>query len=87
MGVFAANSPPPSVGKLTELNPSVGPESDRYSAVAGHSQVAILVDDVLTTGATLQSAAVALLDAGWKEVRAVTFARALPFAVRVETKC
>ncbi len=87
MGVFTANSPPLSAGSLTDLSPSVGPESDRYSAVAGHSQIAILVDDVLTTGATLQSAAVALLDAGWKDVKAVTFARALPFAVRMETQC
>lgn len=53
-------------------------------AVVLPSHVAILVDDVLTTGATLASAATALLDAGWTEVRAVTFARALPFAVRVE---
>lgn len=36
----------------------------------------ILVDDVFTTGATLVSAAGALLDAGAPEVRAVTFARA-----------
>jgi len=48
--------------------------------------VAILVDDVLTTGATLASGASALLEAGWKEVWAVTFARALPFVVRVETQ-
>jgi ComF family protein len=50
------------------------------------SNVAILVDDVLTTGATLASAAEALLDAGWVEVGAVTFARALPFAVHVEAQ-
>jgi ComF family protein len=50
------------------------------------SNVAILVDDVFTTGATLAAAASALLDAGWNEVRAVTFARALTFAVRVESQ-
>lgn len=44
----------------------------------------ILVDDVLTTGATLASAATALADAGWSSVGAVTFARALPFERRVE---
>jgi len=53
--------------------------------VESHSSVAILIDDVLTTGATLASAAEALLDAGWGEVRAVTFARALPFVVRLDT--
>ena len=44
---------------------------------------AILVDDVLTTGATLDAAAGALASAGWPAVGAVTFARAMPFEVRV----
>jgi ComF family protein len=39
---------------------------------------AILVDDVFTTGATLVSAAGALLDAGASRVLAITFARAEP---------
>jgi ComF family protein len=43
----------------------------------------ILVDDVLTTGATLVAAAAALATAGWRSVQAVTFARARPFAERV----
>lgn len=38
----------------------------------------VLVDDVFTTGATLLSAASALLDAGASRVEAVTFARAQP---------
>jgi ComF family protein len=38
----------------------------------------VLVDDVFTTGATLLSAASALLDAGAIRVEAVTFARAQP---------
>ncbi len=42
----------------------------------------ILVDDVLTTGATLAAAAEALQDAGWHEIGAVTFARAMPFVIR-----
>jgi ComF family protein len=36
-----------------------------------------LIDDVVTTGATLRAVAQALLDAGAKEIRAVTFARSL----------
>jgi len=43
----------------------------------------ILVDDVLTTGATLAASAAALAAVGWTQVRAVTFARARPFAERV----
>jgi len=38
----------------------------------------VLVDDVLTTGATLAEAAVALAAAGATSVHAVTFARARP---------
>jgi ComF family protein len=45
----------------------------RASRVSGHL---ILVDDVFTTGATLVSAATALLAAGATTVSAVTFARA-----------
>jgi predicted amidophosphoribosyltransferase len=44
----------------------------------------ILIDDVVTTGATISAAAAALEDVGWSSVRAVTFARALPLTVRVE---
>lgn len=43
----------------------------------------ILVDDVLTTGATLASAAGTLERAGWSEIHAVTFARVMPFEVSV----
>ena len=42
----------------------------------------ILVDDVLTTGATLCAAAAALADAEWSVIRGVTFARALPYELR-----
>jgi len=42
----------------------------------------ILIDDVLTTGATLAAAARSLESAGWSDVAAVTFARAVPFEHR-----
>lgn len=40
--------------------------------------ICILVDDVLTTGATAQSAARVLIEAGAEAVGLVTYARALP---------
>jgi len=43
----------------------------------------ILVDDVLTTGATLVACATALGGAGWPAVDAMTFARAVPYELRV----
>jgi len=48
-----------------------------FSAVRPAGRSAILVDDVLTTGATLRAAAESLSVAGWQHLAAVTFARAL----------
>ena len=42
-----------------------------------HRRRAVLVDDVYTTGATLDACAQALLASGTREVVAVTFARAV----------
>jgi ComF family protein len=45
-------------------------------------QDVILVDDVLTTGATAKAAALALAEGGIGSVHLRTFARALPFALQ-----
>jgi ComF family protein len=52
------------------------PWSAKPSTIAG--QVLVLVDDVMTTGATLDACARVLKRAGAKEVRTLTLARALP---------
>lgn len=51
--------------------------AEAFHATPGQ-RAAVLVDDVFTTGATLVSAAGALLDGGASRVLAITFARAEP---------
>ncbi|MSR07426.1 MAG: ComF family protein [Gemmatimonadetes bacterium] len=60
------------------------PSERRNGSGATEMPAAILVDDVLTTGATLSEAAQALAGAGWGPVMAVTFARAEPFEIRAQ---
>ena len=73
----------------TQTQTELAPEARRANvegaflpANRGHGTV-ILVDDVLTTGATLLAAAQALRSAGWGPVQAVTFARAEPWGRRI----
>ena len=47
-----------------------------YPAVRLHNRVVVLIDDVMTTGATLEACARPLVEAGVRSVRALTVARA-----------
>jgi ComF family protein len=61
--------------------------AERVGVLLGRAACHVaLVDDVFTTGATLVSAAERLLEAGWKRVSGVTFARARTFAGVVEVE-
>lgn len=72
--------------KHTAAQSSLESDEARAQNAAGAYEIAdpaaaegkqiLLVDDIVTTGATLSNCAGVLLDAGAKEVRAVTFARA-----------
>ncbi len=57
--------------------------SNRRASPGGPALRIILVDDILTTGATIAAATRALEHVGWPAVEAVTFARARPFALRL----
>jgi len=79
---------PNALSRVKETRSQVGLSADeRQKNVTGafkadtekvKSRAILLMDDVSTTGATLSSAAEALLSAGAREVYAVTVARALP---------
>jgi ComF family protein len=75
--VLQRASAPAQVGleRGARLRNAVG--SARLRAGAAAPTRVVLVDDVYTTGATLDACAWALLDRGTREVVAVTFARAL----------
>ncbi len=95
-GAFAASPPPtpPPQGRQGRQGRQNAPASaagegmgseEAAASAAGKGRggaAIILVDDVLTTGATLAAAATALEAAGWNDVGAVTFARAQPFVMR-----
>ena len=55
----------------------------RATRTPGPAEIAVLIDDVLTTGATLLAAGTALAERGWSPAGAVTFARALDAGGRI----
>ncbi|HEX9582817.1 MAG TPA: hypothetical protein VF970_17080 [Gemmatimonadales bacterium] len=75
-GAFLATTPPAWVGRAAA-------DVAHVAVGAGKPPAVIIVDDVFTTGATITAAATALVEAGWSDIGAVTFARAVPIELQV----
>jgi ComF family protein len=82
-GTQTALSPSQRLRNMAAAFAATPPDRARITARAPLPPV-ILVDDVLTTGATLVACATALGEAGWPAVQAVTFARAMPYELRLD---
>jgi ComF family protein len=81
-GTQTALSPSERLRNMAAAFAAPGPTRTRIAGEAPYPPI-ILVDDVLTTGATLVACASALGGAGWPAVDAVTFARAVPYELQV----
>jgi len=81
-GTQTALSPSERLRNMAAAFAAAGPATVRTAEGAADPPI-ILVDDVLTTGATLVACATALGGAGWPAVDAMTFARAVPYELRV----
>ncbi len=78
-----ALTPEARLANVAEAFVAPAPPASTQRGHGSQARWAILVDDVLTTGATLDAAARALAAAGWPLIGALSFARAKSYEMRV----
>lgn len=80
-----SNTKPQSVLSLKQLEKKLRKAFSVCNKEVIKDKIVMLVDDVLTTGATVRSCAQAILDYGAREVKVLSLARTVADCLKIKT--